>query len=239
MTTPRDLDAVRRSVREKSKEWFDWAKSEMIPYWRSEYDELLRDLPTNVLARADMAEIVAAHGFRGKHSEVLRDLFDLGLIGCVVQNEDDTFTQRFRQNDPELPVTQELFEASTHYVVHPCVNLATRPLKTKYAADVHNIVGHGYPFVSGSQRLHVHFGMGALGVGLVLPLLSVAPGVSIAVVQRKSSRWALSAKWRDSAQLFRRIRGHGGDVSAARHLTMEMRVHSGAKRTTLDELMRL
>jgi hypothetical protein len=204
---PRTPDAVRRSVREKSKSWLGWARSEMIPYWREDYDRFLNALPSNVLSKEALHAAMDETGLARTSPEALRDLFELGLLGCVVPDDQTgALTQRFRQNDPELPVTAELFDASSYYVVHPCVNLATRALKARYEPDPNNVVGHGYGFVPSSRRFHVHFGLGALGAGLVLPAIARAPGTSIVVIQRKSPRWKLARKWSGTCTVTHRVR---------------------------------
>lgn len=206
-------DDVRRCVREKSKKWFDWAKSEMIPFWDGAYDSFLNALPSNVLAKSDLERLVSETKLLPDHTDALRQLFELGLIGCVVTDEAGRLTQRFRQNDPEFPVTPELFEASSHYIVHPCVNLATRALKTSYEPDPHNVAGHGYEFIPRSRRFHVHFGLGALGSGLVLPILAQAQGASMAIIQRKSPRWDRARKWRGRCLVKYRVRVPGDEVA--------------------------
>ena len=228
---------VRRCVREKSKRWFDWAKSEMIPFWRRAYDSFLNALPSNVLSKNELERLMDETKLMPDYTDALRQLFELGLIGCVVTDESGRLTQRFRQNDPELPVTPELFDASSHYIVHPCVNLATRALKATYEPDPHNVAGHGYEFIPRSRRFHVHFGLGALGTGLVLPILAQAQGASMAVIQRKSPRWDRARKWRGKCRVMYRVRVPGDEVAMPQDALETRSLVGTPKAADLQELL--
>jgi hypothetical protein len=233
----RPPEEVRHRVREKSKKWFDWAKSEMIPYWQDEYSKVLNTLPSNVLPKTEVQRLLQNAALTRSHPNALNELFELGLIGCVVPGEHGELTQRFRQNDPELPVTGELFEASSHYVVHPCVNLATRALKSTYEPDLHNVAGHGYGFVPGMRRFHVHFGLGNLGAGLVLPIVATSQGTSVAIIQRKSPRWAGARKWAGKARFAYRARVKDEGVTVPQASLYVRALVGSPNSATLDELL--
>jgi hypothetical protein len=198
---PRDPEEVRRRVRDKSRAWFEWAKSEMIPYWDERYDRLLSALPSNVLTKSQSERILSEVNGWDEGAKPFLELFELGLVGCPVADEENGEVQRFRQNDPTLPVSAQQFTAATHYIIHPCVNLATRTLKTVYQADPHNVAGHGYHFLDVQRPRHVHFGAGSLGAGLVLPILGASRGSVVCVIQRNSDRWKRAEEWGDKCDV--------------------------------------
>ncbi|KAA0250591.1 MAG: hypothetical protein EDX89_22585 [Acidobacteria bacterium] len=211
---PRSPDEVRRAVREKSGKFFGFAKDERVPYWSPDLESLLNEISSNVVSRRDRVRRAASYLSRATGTLVpdpFLALFELGLVGCTVVT-DQGLSQRFRQSDPALPVTAAEFGVARHFLLHPCVNMATRPLKTRYVADPTNIIGHGYPFAQRDRPFHVHFGAGALGLGLVLPLLKESPGVALCVVQRVSlqsdgtSRWDALPASKQRCELLRRSR---------------------------------
>lgn len=180
--------AVRDRVRNRSRDFFAWARSEAVPYWPAEADELLQMVGSNWISATDAARLPGGVGRDG----ALSKLFMNGLIGCTIsQMGSSTLELRFRQFDPELPVTESDFSVATHFAVHPCVNLATfSDKRVPYQPSPWNVSAHGREYVAARNMGHVHLGAGALGVGCVIPLLTTEPGIGVCVLQRAGkARW--------------------------------------------------
>lgn len=198
---PRTYDEVRRRVRERSCIWFDWAKTEALPHWGDinegpdTIDAMLNRIGTNFLTRDEclrLSNIDISEANLGR--DPFYTLFSVGLLGCVV-TFNGRLLQLFRQGDPEMPIGKFEYLAAKRYAVHPCVNLATIAQKDDYQPDLLSVAGHGYPFVERPRLLHLHFGAGAIGVGLILPLLAANKLVRICVVQRRTNSSGSKDKW--------------------------------------------
>ncbi len=242
---PRPADEVRRVVRDTSRVWFDWAKSEMFPFWRQEYDALGTLIESNFLSKTDRRAIVKRWQRLLNTSppdDPFAALFDVGLAGCVFHGVEGV-TQRFRQDDPELPVVSSEFRTAKLVVIHPCLNLATRPTKKAYRPHPVNVAGHGYPYVERDYSLHVHFGAGAIGVGLAIPLLSENSNTRLCIVQRKSGGgrdiWARLPLEGGRCRFFTKI---WGEVAAGphsrRHLEALCSVQASPEQTLHNEIRR-
>ncbi|MEQ1865078.1 MAG: hypothetical protein ABL996_10555 [Micropepsaceae bacterium] len=186
----RTQNSVRERVRIRSGDFFLWAISECIPYWRDEYGDFLRRLNSNWFSRDEI------QGECSKYSESginpCEELFNNGLIGCTVQMSagSNDLQLRFRQFDPLAPVTLSNFTSAEYFAVHPSVNLATFQDRDGYQPDPWNVSGHGQKYVRARKKGHAHIGAGALGLGFVVPLLTSDTGLGVCVLQRLgNSKW--------------------------------------------------
>ncbi|MGZ8874830.1 MAG: hypothetical protein ACXW1E_08935 [Halobacteriota archaeon] len=117
-------------------------------------------------------------------------LFQHGLLGYAWKDEDSgEMRQRFNVNDPDEPASLEEFRTADFFLLHPCADSFVNANCPLYKREQWNIVGHGKPFSVHRPGLHVHFGAGQLGCGLVVPVLKSRPDITLCIIQRPSERW--------------------------------------------------
>lgn len=193
----RNENTVRAVVRDQSRRFYQWAQTEATPYWLDGNDHLLEAVETNFISRSERKALYDR--LQDKHDlscegvdRLFGQMFAIGLVGYV-KKSDTIDVQVFKQADPVLRASFEEFQKASHIVMHPCVNLSWYSLRENYQANRWNVAGHGIPFRAGGAEPHVHFGMGALGVGLVAPLLLSNNGLTSVFVQRTDGR--SGGKW--------------------------------------------
>lgn len=187
--------SIRERVRIRSSDFYNWAISEALPYWRPEYDKLIETFHSNWITRAELRRLIKKLG-PDITDETARELFKTGLLGCTKRGLGDGDCElRFRQFDPMAPIDAGDFDDADFYALHPCVNIATFHHKhERYQPDPWNVAGHGRPYIHVKGHGHVHLGAGALGLGCAVPLLTADTGLGVCVMQRPSGKWVALAQ---------------------------------------------
>jgi hypothetical protein len=200
----RNVKTVRKIINNKSRVFFDYCHSQALPYWPTLMDDFLGQLRSNVISRRELKRLAAKFETSAKagapdaSAVARRDLvtaapeflFQHGLLGYAWKDEDTgKFYQRFNVNDLGEPASIEEFRKAKVYLLHPCTDLFVDARCRVYERDCWNIIGQGKQFYDRNPLLHVHFGAGQIGCGLVVPILRSAPDVHVCMVQRPSPRW--------------------------------------------------
>jgi hypothetical protein len=190
----RTPDRIRELVRDLSHQFFTFARNEAVPFWDPRLDDLLVKLPSNFIHRHKAVRI--AHQLFGEEgrSDLWGALFANGLCGAVVAVHPTGLVQRFSNHDRVADLSGSEFTSARTWIMHPCVNIATRALRVRYHPNARNVAGHAYSFVAEPRRrrkhVHVLIGAGKLGLGLVVPMLLANEETSVLVVARESQQWA-------------------------------------------------
>lgn len=144
-------------------------------------------------------------------THVFCTLYTLGLLGVVQKNEiTKELEQIFIAPGAKSFDVQGIIPDSEYYLIHPALNQIIRSLNTNYTVSQINIIGNGhvlknvfgadytnYLYLSElfndnltnsfEEQIHIHFGAGKLGLGLVVPLFSKKN--RIIIINHKSQRW--------------------------------------------------
>ncbi|RJQ78938.1 MAG: hypothetical protein C4519_11345 [Desulfobacteraceae bacterium] len=187
----RTPDQVRDLVRDLSYKFFTFAKNEAVPFWDKNLDILLDNIHSNFINR-DKAEKIAEKLYDAKMAGILwNSLFANGLCGAVVTVHPRVLIQRFANHDGMTELSDQDFKSARAWVLHPCVNIATRARRIKYQPNPRNVAGHAYPFFQEARRKHIHvlIGAGRLGFGLVVPALIEDEDTKIIIFARASAKW--------------------------------------------------
>lgn len=187
----RDLESIRELVRDLSQKFFQYAKNEAVPFWDRRLDTLLDNITSNFIER-QKAEKIANRYFDEKTShELWGALYSNGLCGAVVNEYPTKMVQRFSKHEGFAELTEQDFRAARIWVMHPCVNIATRPRRLRYVPNPRNVAGHGYEYeqLGSKSHLHVLVGAGKLGLGLVVPMILGDRRTKILIAARMSDEW--------------------------------------------------
>jgi len=189
----RTPEKVRELVRALSHRFFLYARNEAVPVWDPRLDTLLNKIPSNFISRRKAEGIGDKVFGKGTSAKLWGALYANGLCGAVVSAYPSGMVQRFSSHDGVAELSEMDFESSRTWVLHPCVNIATRPRRTRYQPHPRSVAGHAYPFVSEprapKKHLHVLIGAGKLGLGLVVPLMLLDNGTNVLIVARASDQW--------------------------------------------------
>ncbi len=189
----RTPERIRDVIRALSTDFFKFARNEAVPHWNPDLDVILRQVRTNFISRKK-GLLIARRAFgQCDPNESWRALFANGLCGAVVNAYGRGEVQRFSNHDGVEALSWPEFCVATTWVLHPCVNIATRASRDKYQPNGINVAGHACPYVSGKhakkKHTHVLIGAGRLGLGLVVPALLEDEQTRVLVVARASSAW--------------------------------------------------
>lgn len=237
----RSAQAIRECVRDLSYQFFGYARNEAVPYWNPKVDELLEKIPSNFVVRRD-AERIATRLPDGGDARGLWDaLYQNGLCGAVVKVHPEGMVQRFCKHDSGADLSAADFHSAGTWVLHPCVNIATRPRRNRYRPYGWSVAGHAYPFSRPPRRrrhVHVLVGAGKLGFGLVVPALLADDGTRVLVVARASDTWRPLLEPRPSKNRSLEVRYFAASGQPARDFSVGLRVFSDASSGWLEDLRR-
>jgi hypothetical protein len=189
----RTESAIRETVQVQSTAFFGFARNETVPYWKPELDELLQNIPCNFITREKAIKIACKH-FRSEDAYAIWDALRAnGICGAVVKENPNGLVQKFSQHDNFKDLSKADFEAAKIWVIHPCVNIATRPRRKCYEAYKWSVAGHAYGFTEQpklrQKHIHVLIGAGRLGLGLVVPVVLKDSETKVLVIARSSEKW--------------------------------------------------
>jgi hypothetical protein len=189
-------------VNEQSTDIFRQYQRESVPYW--DFDEsnaILHCAKRNVIPRAAIKRLQSSICNRikavdpariGYNGHPLCSFYRKGLLGFLGrQTSSNEVIQQF------LPAAQynfkdaETLPKSDFYFFHPSLAGELKKIHGRsFEFDRGNIIGYEYPFVLPPEiprNLHVHFGAGRIGLGLVAPIFSKL--TNLCIIQRPSSKW--------------------------------------------------
>lgn len=189
----RSNEKIREIVRDLSSHFYGFAKNEAVPFWEPRLDILLDKIPSNFISRNQALKIADKNFDKEASIKLWEALRANGLCGAVVNAHPGEVVQRFSNHDSVAKLSAEEFMSASTWVLHPCVNIATRPRRAHYYPNQRNVAGHLYPFLTKprppKKHLHVLVGAGKLGFGLVVPMLLADGRTKILIVARKSDQW--------------------------------------------------
>ncbi len=182
----RNIKSIREKVNSLSyNDIFDQFKKEVIPNF--DVDRLvifLRQLRYNVFSREEAKHL---------DKELLQYYYKLGLIGIAKkQYITKGYLQEFREAFKFNYKKTVFLPDSPYFFTHPSMDdLLTTQLDKKYHTS--NVIGFNYEFTFPKKKNKeavtcCHFGVGKLGIGLVIPYLHKI-GCRIALINRISADW--------------------------------------------------
>ncbi|QGZ66162.1 hypothetical protein [Paraburkholderia acidisoli] len=160
--TDRKPDTVRRVVDEVGYIFYKQYKREMIPYWDNRYNALLKLISTNVIS--ERSAFSSFNRFKTAEPHLdhpFSNFINRGLIGFVRKINNDLQHIAFKPPGAFRTGSFNLGRSS-HYFVHPCLELAVRRLNQQFIPDSRQLVGHENAITLGEEggvfRL-THIGM--------------------------------------------------------------------------------
>lgn len=191
--TDRTPDNIRNLVRDLSFRFFQFAKNEAVPYWDNDLDLLLSQIPSNFISQKRALEITDRISTETTSDNLWNLLYHNGLCGAVVSTHPKGKIQQFSGHDISADLDKQVFKSAKTWVLHPCVNIANLPMRSRYKSNKVNVAGHLYPYVTRSrfQTVHNHtiIGCGKLSLGLIVPSLLENRRTSILLVARDRNIW--------------------------------------------------
>ena len=238
----RTPERIRELVRDLSHQFFGFARNEAVPFWDPRLEKLVDKIPSNFILRRDAERIAETALGAETGRELWGALYANGLCGAVVNVYPSGMEQRFSKHGGVGELSELDFRSARIWVLHPCVNIATRPRRARYQANPRNVAGHAHPFVSEprarKKHLHVLVGAGRLGLGLVVPMMLAEGGTKILIVARASNEWQPLLDSSGSKECTLAIRYFGKNGLKSSDYIVEMRVVSDKHTLWQEEIQK-
>jgi hypothetical protein len=187
---------VAQIINEQSTKILAQYQNETVPYWDyTESQAIFHNVNKNVLSVAEVRRLSKKITQESGSEHPFCSFYRKGLIGYLrSENYSHELIQSFLPAAEHIFNQKESLPKSPFYLLHPSLESELRKYHgTSLSLDRRNIVGYDYPFAAiqthnkTKRRLHVHFGAGKLGLGLVLPVL--ATNTNVCLIQRPSEKW--------------------------------------------------
>jgi hypothetical protein len=256
VSSDRKQTTLRKIVEETGYQFYKFYKQEMIPFWDGRYNALLKTLHTNVVSeRSAFSSFNRLRVEAPSLSHPFSKFINRGLIGFVRRENGGVAKIAFKPPGGYRTSPFNLGRSS-HYFVHPCLQLAVARLNNEFCADNRQIVAPGNVVTLGEESglfrvthvaiNHFHFTFDLADLPRLNNMRSRS-ALIFACLVCAVGRYALArVSWEDVARVARQCT-HAGLISlqAADGISLEREIEnffgsgtnlSAAARASLDTI---